>query len=607
MTVDVKQVTPGLSSSMRAWFANRDNLALCILAFTGTLLIAVIYQSEALNPERSARFIDLWGWRLDAPYRRGHFNEVLAWAAGIAGGLIVLHLFLRRLGKWWERFLFLSLAILAIVSSGAALLQYTVTRPRYFDVGDTFSYFVGPKYFDEIGYDQHYGCAALSQQELGHRIPPRARDLTTNRVTKIEEHLTPEKRRACKARFTPERWKSYTQDIETFRTWHSRSRWHHRFIDHGYNGTPFHQFVAGNLANAVELDHRSLVLLALLNHLVVFVVFGFVVRAFGWRFGLLFVVLFFSNIPDRWLLGGTYLRFLWIACLVTGVSLLRLKRYGSAAVLLVCSAFLSMFPVFFLLGIVIKMAMDLWKRRSFEPNHVYFVAFGALAVFFVGLLTISHGFGVQNWTDFLAQMDLNSGRLATGRIGFIYNFLWPKEMAIDDEMISYHRRLVALDEPLLWFVTLNHLRYALIAAILGLVVYAGRRMDDVELTVLLGFSCFFLFLSTVRYYYAGLAGLPLVWYRGVDKYYGVVLFIAFLAISAFGPWLELNLKYCFIYNTYYPMIYTATIIGLSIFFLVSRRRKKSVSVAIESPVEGEIDEAVDDSTVRPGGCGSGVS
>jgi hypothetical protein len=558
---------------VREWLRSPENLAIAALCVLWAVVIFVIVVSEALQPGQTTGRIDLFGWRLEPRLDLRGVHSALTWLAVAGGVAALLGLVVRRYERRLEGALFVVLLTLAVAASGLAMLQYAVIRDRYFDVGDTFSYFLGPKYFDELGYDALYDCAIVAQKQAGRRLPRHVRDLATEHTRTVARWLNADRERECRARFTDERWAAFARDVETYRSWHNRSRWDRRFADHGYNGSPLFTALGGTLANAVELDHRTMVLLSLINHVVVLVMLVLVLRAFGWQVGLLFTLLFFVNPTERWLLGGAYLRFLWIASLISGLALLRLGRHALSGAAIMVSAFLTMFPAAFLGGVGITAAVDVLRRRPVQDGRRRFIVGAAAAAVVCGALSVAPAHGLGNWSEFMHQMDINSERLALGRIGFVYDFLWPKHVEWSDAAYSYTEQEANMHRPFLGPVSLVHVRYALIVVLLGLIVWLAlsRRLTDLEFTVLLGFGMFFLLTNTVRYYYVGLVGLPLLWSRDPDRVAGWVCYAAALAASAAAWWLEQRITHVFAHNTFWSLTFAATIVVAIVYFAIAGR------------------------------------
>lgn len=153
-------------------------------------------------------------------------------------------------------------------------------------------YYLGAKYYDELGYQDLYTAMIRAEAETtgGHFLSPVARDLGTNKVVDIRHLL--EKSGPVKARFTAERWQEFQAD-----TAHLRKRLgpEYRFFvgDHGFNPPPTWVLIARPLANLVAPgSNAGLLALALLDVCLLATAFCFVFWAFGGEAALLGVLHF---------------------------------------------------------------------------------------------------------------------------------------------------------------------------------------------------------------------------------------------------------------------------------------------------------------------------
>ena len=467
---------------------------------------------------------------------------------------------------------FIILMITALSTCFVTFIQYEVTRDDYFDVGDMFHYYLGPKYLKELGYEDFYHCAAVAQHETGEELPRLVRELSTNRVFATSAYATEENIEAAKAKFTDERWEEFKADVQTFRGWHGSEGWQRRFVDHGYNGTPGWNVLASLITHTVPLGRLNLTAVSILNILTLLAMFVVVIKVFGWRFGLLFTILFCINFPDRFLLGGALLRYVWIASLVIGLSCLKAERYALAGALLAVSTMLIIFPLFFILGIVLKAGHALITEKKIPKKYLRFLVSAAAVGLAIGVFSLAVGQGFDNWTGFHSQMELNSGRLATGRVGFIYNFIWPKDVSKEVGQKNYEAREMAFEKPRLLSMSWKTLSTAIVALLLLLIVRLTGRLDDLTLTTFLGFAMFFLMFSTVRYYYAGLVGLPLMWHSRLSERSGMSFLVLLFLIQILAYASSMKLIYSFAYNTVLSAGFTLYIVGAIIFFFMEKRK-----------------------------------
>ena len=137
---------------------------------------------------------------------------------------------------------------------------------NYVHYWDTYHYYVGSKYFNELSYDRLYECASVADSEdptLRRRVELRKiMNLRTNVLGGTTDILAHPER--CKEHFTAERWEKFKKDIEFFRIHHGVKRWEEAQTDHGYNATPVWNIVGTTLANltpASETQVRTLTMI----------------------------------------------------------------------------------------------------------------------------------------------------------------------------------------------------------------------------------------------------------------------------------------------------------------------------------------------------------
>jgi hypothetical protein len=145
---------------------------------------------------------------------------------------------------------------------------------------DAFHYYLGARYFPELGYTHLYLCTLGADLERGLDPGTRVRDLETNELAPAV--LRFDDARACRERFRPERWHAFRSDLDWFRARLSKTEWHQIRRDHGFNGSPVWLLAGGLLASAPG-GARALPWLALADPLLLVAMWLGVVAAFGWR------------------------------------------------------------------------------------------------------------------------------------------------------------------------------------------------------------------------------------------------------------------------------------------------------------------------------------
>jgi hypothetical protein len=277
--------------------------------------------------------------------------------------------------------------------------------PHYTHVSDTFHYYVGAKYFDELGYSRLYVCTAIADAEAGTDtgVADRLlRNLKTNQLESTTSALVdPE---SCKRHFDAARWSQFTNDVGWFRDAVPRSRWHAIQRDHGYNPPPTWTALGGSLAAMAPASDAWILALGAIDPLLLGAMWAAVAWAFGWRALCVAVIFWGTNLfaGFGWT-GGSFLRQTWLVASIVGICLLRRGRPASAGASLAVAASLRIFPVVLLGAVALR---GLWSLRGFgrggfEVNHLRFAAgalAGAGAMFMLSLVAVG---GFHPWLEFI--------------------------------------------------------------------------------------------------------------------------------------------------------------------------------------------------------------
>lgn len=500
-------------------------------------------------------------------------QNTLAMKAAIAGlCLVLLSLFENKLPKSVNILSTYILIALTTITFFFALQLPGAKRTYYFDTSDTFHYFLMPKYADALSYFDAYTCSLIAVEENGDELPEWFRKLEDTSTIHISEALTPENRHYCRQLFSPERWKEFKRDHATYAIWAQTRGFYNRFHDHGYNGTPVRTFLTFLTANAFELNEFNLTALSLTNLILVTGMFWMVTLAFGWRLAAYFCLLWAVSHADRYFLGGSFLRYTWLPSLIIGLCCFKLHRPAWAGFFLCFSALMQIFPALFLAAAFLKISFDFIKTRTLNPIHLRFATSAGITFLALVTLSLSVGKGINNWVSFKAKMDVHSTRMATGRSGYIYNFIFPKERT--EGITPYEDKYeIFASQPILGPLTTQDIYRASIFLFILSFIGLLRKTDLVEFTLLSGFGLFFLLFSTVNYYYAGWLGLPLLLYQFSEKLEGklyvALLFSCMIYVCYYVPLTQ----YHYPYNTLLSMIYTLLLFAAIIFFNLHPSRK----------------------------------
>ena len=277
---------------------------------------------------------------------------------------------------------------------------------RYLHGWDAYHYYIGSKYFRELGHYELYDCTLIADAEAGLARAPRTalRDLRTNEIKPAAEVLR--HRSACKERFTPERWREFSDDVGFFRRRIPRDKWFSLRTDHGYNPPPTWGLLGTPLTNLAPASKAQLTALLVLDPLLIAALSAAIAWAFGWRVMCVAFLFLGNNFPASWdWTGGCILRYDWLFAAVTGICLLRRQRPAAAGALLTWAAALRIFPALILatVGLRRMVQMIAERRLALAPGDLR-LALGSLAAavaIFLGASAVAGGFGP--WAEFVEK------------------------------------------------------------------------------------------------------------------------------------------------------------------------------------------------------------
>jgi hypothetical protein len=281
------------------------------------------------------------------------------------------------------------LGVLGVIAAGAYVNFGAFHFPNFVHGWDTFHYYIGGKYFRELGYERLYECTAIADVEagLGYKVEQRKiTDLRTNLLATTQEILANPER--CTSHFSPERWEAFKRDIAFFRQRESSQRWEDTQTDHGYNGTPVWAIAGGFLASLAPAGERQIVLLDSIDLVYLLAMALLIWWGFGWRVACVALLVFATNFPSRFYwTGGSFLRQDWLFWMVATVVFLRKDRPFAAGCSLAYAVLLRIFPVLLLLGPALAALHALWRDPRPDRRLLRFLAGGAVAA--VVLVSIS--------------------------------------------------------------------------------------------------------------------------------------------------------------------------------------------------------------------------
>lgn len=405
-------------------------LKIAVGAFAAAALVLLV--KAGVSPLRRSigtvlAFISAAGaWSTGALLSRWTLSPVIFAALGIA--LFALGFFLNTRKADTPRSVRLSWAALCL--TGALLWTNfgTFHGDRVFHHWEIFHYYLGAKYFPELGYDNLYDCVLLAGvsdgRDLRHLAGQR-RDLETNTVESA--HRAVDRSLECREGFKPERWAAFRHDVRLMRSFSHPGMWAAQLTDHGYNASPTWTAVGYPLANIGWRDlpppdhlvpattnpalsdpavrraavqrfrvdrHRFAQTIAGLAA-IDFALYGLLFGIFFWAFGLeaLAIALFVFGAGQPWeygWTGGSFGRSFFMFFAAGGLALARRGYPGSAGVILAASTSMRIFPGATLFGSAATVLSRAVRRKASDPgtrNHARLLIGATLGIVAIGAVT----------------------------------------------------------------------------------------------------------------------------------------------------------------------------------------------------------------------------
>jgi hypothetical protein len=372
---------------------------------------------------------------------------------------------------------------------------------------DAFHYFVGAKYLPELGYTRLYEATWLAGREMGAFAGvDRIRDLPTYQVRDTRSINAA----AVRARFTDERWGALKRDLLVFGP--HIPDWRQLFLDHGFNDPPPRALLLHALVRSVPATPGTLTLLTSIDYVLVAGALWAAGRAFGPPAGALAAAFFLLSFFGRFdFIGGSLLRWDWIAALVAGTAAFARGAGATAGVLLAYALVARLFPALFLVPLAIKWIQ---QRRAGTPDCTLDRCLGAAAVVLLAVaVTVALAGEHVFLSEFLAKIRLHGDTLFTNHVGLGTWLVFQKApWIVYGGALAVDPAAVAAARPAPWVVPAVSALYLLAALPL---ILRARALESMMYAVPLVYCA----VSPAGYYYSFLVLLVLLpWHgAGVDR------------------------------------------------------------------------------------------
>lgn len=429
--------------------------------------------------------------------------EVSVWrvlvALGAGGWLVASRRFRlpekRATGLLW-------LLAVAAASQATAVGLWRFSTSPWVRVWNVYHYYVGSKYFDELGYHDLYAATLRADREgddywRGIRRVRNLSSYATEPRSAEADLYQPEKH------FSAERWQEFRSDVAALQQHRPARRWRGVFTDRGYNPSPLWTVVGGSLARIFPARSRlALKALCALDLALMAAAFWWTARVFGARPAAWALLLFTLTPVNEGRLVGGFLQYDWFCALAAGLAFLRRGRPLPAGALLAYATLTRVFPLLLVLSAGIPTVAEWIRTGGFRRRELaFFLAFtlSCGVGFGAGCLTSS---GWRAWADFAGNLGYHASEHVYGerRIGLKHVFTHDLASLDFDESPSERRESFARQEGV----------YVVVAGIFVLIGAAAVLRRSVPDALLLGLVPLFALAVSSRYYWSCLSLLPLL-------------------------------------------------------------------------------------------------
>ncbi|HWR14943.1 MAG TPA: hypothetical protein VN577_08945 [Terriglobales bacterium] len=287
------------------------------------------------------------------------------------------------------------------------ILRMLVITHNY-DMWGIFHYYLGAKYFPQVGYTSLYSCALEADDEAGganrywvHQV----RDLSSYRIIP-RANVSP----CPRSNFNTQEWQTFTTDFEQTAELSNPAVLGTAFTDKGFNPPPSWVLVAKPFVTAVGALHGRANTVIFNLDLIAFAIGIFLVWHSAGTFSALLsaslAVFYFGNFGH---IGGNFLQYLWFPFLVAAVVLWRVQKPLLSGTALGVAVGLQAFPIFFALPLLAQGAIRILRgfpREKWSQHRMFAIglAIVLLASFGAGCCA---GRGVAGWREWKDKISVH--------------------------------------------------------------------------------------------------------------------------------------------------------------------------------------------------------
>ena len=285
---------------------------------------------------------------------------------------------------------------------------------------ETFHYYLGTRYFAELGYTGLYHAAVLADFEndpAAYEPNDLMRDLFTNQLVPRSTALQSSKE--IRAAFSNQRWEAFKRDVALHKATRFAKQWTRTTMDHGYNGTPMVTALLALVASQPWIPTAQFLSYVGLLDLALIVLFcAFVGMREGAALGLSFLFFIFANpLNDFSFVGASYLRYGYFLALAGSLLALRRNWLATSGLLLALAGWMRIFPLAIYGYLLIRdVAHSDWRERLLAGRRLHVSFAVATIAILAGTSLLSTPDGRNPWLSFAANIRAHSDMTAINQV-----------------------------------------------------------------------------------------------------------------------------------------------------------------------------------------------
>jgi hypothetical protein len=393
-----------------------------------------------------------------------------------------------------------------------------------FHFHEFFHYYLGSKYFRELGYLGIYDCTTLVDSEIAgeDHVAPRIGGYVRNLEDVLTDKTYASAIEHCRDEVRPHisdaRWASFEHDVRELQRLVPDDWWNSAVFDAGFNPPPSWIVMSTAVANLIPIRAGPLptYLLATSIDLALIVACFVALRSsFGATTAVAAAVYFGSSfISSYGWNGGAFLRFTWVSAVVFALAAMKRERWALAGAFLGFAACDRLFPAGFALGALVPLAYRAVRSQAHRTAALRLAA-GFAGVVVALFVASSAVFGFSAWSVFFARI------IKHGDVYYVMHIGLKKVLTFRDwvprQNFNGHDGLARFhDWNLRLRATWASMRpVALPLQLLGALGagLASARARPYEAALLCGVVFMFAFNLPANYYYVVLAVVPAILLR----------------------------------------------------------------------------------------------